>query len=172
VYVPNSESGTVDVIDPRAETNDLGNSLTRIDPKTGKPGAPIPVDDPYNMYFSSDGRDATHLYATNRAEGSISLISFRTRRQVAKWRIPGGGSPDMGGVSADGKVLWLSGRYTGVVSAISTRNGQQLAKIPVGAGPQGLCVWPQPGRYSLEHTGILSGRVEALEAVLSRRRAG
>jgi YVTN family beta-propeller protein len=100
-------------------------------------------------------RDSKYLYATNRGEGSISVISFRTRRVVATWRIPGGGSPDMGGVSADGKVLWLSGRYSGVVYAISTRNGKLLARIPVGAGPHGLCVWPQPGRYSLGHTGIL-----------------
>ena len=83
------------------------------------------------------------------------MISFETRKQVAKWRIPGGGSPDMGGVSADGKVLWLSGRYDAVVYAISTRDGRLLAKIPVGRGPHGLCVWPQPGRYSLGHTGIL-----------------
>ncbi len=307
VYVPNSQSNTVDVIDPSTRkivehfavgalpqhvvpswdlktlyvTNDLGNSLTPIDPRTGKPGRPIAVEDPYNMYFTPSGRyaivvaerlrkldfrdahtfalhksvympcvgpdhmdfsargdyalvscefsgqlvkiDVAHervlgtlslpgggqpqdvklspdgkvfyvadmragglweidgerlkvigflrtglgvhglypsrnskyLYATNRGEGSISVISFRTRKVVAKWRIPGGGSPDMGGVSADGKVLWLSGRYSGVVYAISTRNGRLLARIPVGAGPHGLCVWPQPGRYSLGHTGIL-----------------
>ena len=65
------------------------------------------------------------------------------------------GTPDMGGVSADGRVLWLTGRYSGVVYAISTRSGRLLAKIPVGSGPHGLCVWPQPGRYSLGHTGIL-----------------
>jgi len=52
-------------------------------------------------------------------------------------------------------VLWLSGRYNGVVYAISTKNGRLLARIVVGAGPHGLCVWPQPGRYSLGHTGIL-----------------
>jgi DNA-binding beta-propeller fold protein YncE len=309
VYVPNSESASVDVIDPRTYrivehfavgalpqhvvpawdlrtlyvTNDLGNSLTPIDPRTGKPGRPIPVDDPYNMYFTPDGRyaivvaerlrrldfrdphtfrlrhslvvpcagvdhldfsadgsyllascefsgrlvkvdvrrqrvvrvlelpdgpagmpqdvklspdgsrfyvadlhagglwevdgarltvigflrtgigvhglyasrDGRFLYATNRGEGSVSVISFRTGRQVAKWRIPGGGSPDMGGVSADGRVLWLSGRYDGVVYAISTRTGRLLAKIPVGQGPHGLCVWPQPGRYSLGHTGVM-----------------
>ncbi len=309
IYVPNSESNTVDVIDPKTYkivehfavgtlpqhvvpawdlktlyvTNDLGNSLTPINPRTGKPGTPIPVDDPYNMYFTPNGRYAivvaerlhrldfrnaqtfrlhrsvpvpcsgvdhmdfsadgsyliascefsgqlvkvnvaqervvgvlnlpdgsmgmpqdvklspdgkvfyvadmhanglweidgaslkvigflptgrgTHglypsrnsklLYVTNRSEGSISVVSFRTRKVVAKWWIPGGGSPDMGGVSADGKVLWLSGRYSGVVYAISTANGKLLAKIPVGSGPHGLCVWPQPGRYSLGHTGIL-----------------
>jgi DNA-binding beta-propeller fold protein YncE len=264
-------------------TNDLGNTLTPINPRTGKPGATIPVEDPYNMYFTVNGRyaivvaerlhrldfrnahtfalhhslavpctgvdhldfsadgsyliascefsgqmvkvDVAHervvgvlnlpdgsagmpqdvklspdgkvfyvadmhanglweidgarlkvigflptgtgvhglyvsrnsklLYATNRGEGSISVISFATRKVVTKWRIPGGGSPDMGGVSADGKVLWLSGRYNGVVYAISTVTGRLLARIPVGSGPHGLCIWPQPGRYSLGHTGIL-----------------
>jgi YVTN family beta-propeller protein len=307
VYVPNSDSGTVDVIDQRTfkvvehfavgqlpqhvvpawdlktlyVTNDLGNSLTPIDPDTGKPGKPIPVDDPYNMYFTPDGRyaivvaerlhrldfrdahtfalhhalsvpcsgvdhmdfsadgtyaivscefsgqllkvniaqervegvltlrpgaapqdvklspdgsvfyvadldaggvwlvdgehfrvlgfvptglgahglyparDARYLYVTNRSEGSISVISFATRRVVKKWNIPGGGSPDMGNVSANGKILWVTGRYNGVVYAISTVTGRLLAKIPVGAGPHGLCVWPEPGRYSLGHTGIL-----------------
>jgi YVTN family beta-propeller protein len=305
VYVPNSRSNTVDVIDPHTfrviahfavgglpqhvvpswdlrrlwVTNDTGNSLTPIDPRTGKPGRPVPVDDPYNMYFTPDGRyaivvaernrrldfrdaqtmrihhrltvpcagvdhvdfsadgryllascefsgqlvkvdvrservlgtlavggmpqdvklspdgrvfyvadmtrggllevdgrrlrqvgflptgagthglypsrDAKLLYVTNRGAGSISVVSFRTRKVVATWRIPGGGSPDMGGVSADGRVLWVSGRYNAVVYAISTRNGRLLARIPVGSGPHGLCVWPQPGRFSLGHTGIL-----------------
>jgi DNA-binding beta-propeller fold protein YncE len=100
-------------------------------------------------------RDARYLYVTNRAAGSISVVSFKTRRIVTTWHIPGGGSPDMGNISADGKVLWLSGRWNGVVYAIDTRNGRLLARIPVGAGPHGLCVWPQPGRYSLGHTGIL-----------------
>ena len=92
---------------------------------------------------------------SNRGDGSISVLSFASRKVVRTWRLPGGGSPDMGGVSADGKVLWLSGRYNRVVYAISTRDGTLLARIPVGAGPHGLCVWPQPGRYSLGHTGIL-----------------
>jgi hypothetical protein len=33
--------------------------------------------------------------------------------------------------------------------------GETIARIPVGAGPHGLSVWPQPGRHSLGHTGIL-----------------
>jgi DNA-binding beta-propeller fold protein YncE len=72
---------------------------------------------------------------------------------VEKWQLPGG-SPDMGGVSADGKVLWLSGRYNKEVYAIDTQGGKLLARIRVGKGPHGLCVYPQPGRYSLGHTGV------------------
>jgi YVTN family beta-propeller protein len=100
-------------------------------------------------------RDSRYLYVANRGEGTISLLSFATRKVVRKWRIPGRASPDMGGVSADGKVLWLSGRYHHEVYAIDTRTGRLLARIKVGTEPHGLCVWPQPGRYSLGHTGIL-----------------
>jgi YVTN family beta-propeller protein len=100
-------------------------------------------------------RTSTRLFVTNRDEGSISIIDLASRRQVAKWRLPGGGSPDMGNFSADGTVLWLSGRYNSVVYAIRTTDGHVIARIPVGAGPHGLCVWPVPGRYSLGHTGIL-----------------
>jgi YVTN family beta-propeller protein len=306
IYVPNSKSDTVDVIDPRTSrivghfavgglpqhivpsydlktlyvTNDSGNSLTPIDPRTGKPGPTIPVDDPYNMYFTPDGRfaivvaerlhrlhfrdahtfhlrhslpvqcrgvdhidfsadgryliascefsgqlikvdvqqqrvvgtlslrpgampqdvklspdgrvfyvadmmsnglwkvdgrrlrvigflptgrgahglypsrDARLLYVSNRNAGTISVVSFATGKVVTTWRVPGG-SPDMGGVSANGKVLWLSGRYDGAVYAINTTTGRLIHRIRVGAGPHGLAVWPQPGRYSLGHTGIM-----------------
>lgn len=306
VYVPNSESDTVDVIDPATGSivehvavpkepqhvvpsydlktlwvnSDQGNALTPIDPATGKPGTPVPVDDPYNLYFTPDGkyavvmaerlkridfrdpqtmalkhslavpcagvnhadfsadgryfivscefsgqilkvdtekqeligtidlpnggmpqdvktapdgsvfyvadmdangvwlidgdtftkpdfiptgkgahglyvsRDSRTLYVTNRGEGSISTLDLATHKVTAKWAIPGGGSPDMGGVSADGTSLWLAGRYDGVVYEISTTDGKLLRKIPVGRSPHGLCVYPQPGRYSLGHTGV------------------
>lgn len=309
VYVPNSLSNTVDVISQRTlkivahfpvgalpqhvtpsydlrtlyVDNDLGNSLTPIDPRTARPGRPIPVEDPYNLYFTPDGRfaiivaerlqrldfrdpdtmrlvhslpvpecrgvdhmdfsangryayascefagrmieidlntqqvirtlmvnngdaspqdvklspdgrtlytadqqnggvweidpssfrvigflrtgagahglypsrDARVMYVANRQAGSISVVSFSTRRVIRTWQLPLPASPDMGGVSADGNTLWLSGRYNGVVYAIDTRTGRLRAVIPVGDGPHGLCVWPQPGRYSLGHTGIL-----------------
>jgi YVTN family beta-propeller protein len=106
----------------------------------------------HGLYVS---RDSKYLYIANRGEGSVSLLDFSTKALVSKWQIPGGGSPDMGGVSADGKVLWLSGRYHGEVYALDTGDGHLIAKIKVGTQPHGLCIWPQPGRYSLGHTGIL-----------------
>ncbi|WP_189189096.1 YncE family protein [Streptomyces albiflavescens] len=307
VYVPNTLSNTVTVIDPKTYrvigtipvgtqpqhvvpswdmktlwvNNDKGNSLTPIDPKTGKAGKPVSVHDPYNLYFTPNGkyaivmasldrelvfrdphtmkrlktepvscygvnhadfsvdgryfiascefsgellkvdtqkmkvvaqqklplhgsmpqdvkispngkrfyiadmkangvwvldgdkftkptllptgkgthglyvsRDSREMYISNRGEGSISIFDFTKNRLTKKWRLPQGGSPDMGGVSADGKVLWLSGRYDSEVYAIDTRTGVLLDRIPVGSGPHGLAVYPQPGRYSLGHTGI------------------
>ena len=98
-------------------------------------------------------RDSKVFYVSNRGEGTISLLDPKTRKVSTTWKIPGGGSPDMGGVSADGKVLWLSGRYNAEVYALDTSDGHLVARIKVGKGPHGLCVYPQPGRYSLGHTG-------------------
>jgi DNA-binding beta-propeller fold protein YncE len=309
VYVPNTMSNTVTIISQRTlkvvgqfttgelpqhvtpawdlktlyVDNDLGNSLTPLNPRTGKPGTPIPVEDPYNLYFTPDGRyaivvaeallkldfrdphtmrlahslsipdcrgidhmdfsadgryafascefagrmvkvdlrsqrvvdtvilgngqtspqdvklspdgrvlysadqvsgglweidpqtfkvigflrtgagahglypsrNAQDMYVSNRQAGTISVVDFATRKVVRTWAIPRPASPDMGGVSADGSTLWLSGRYNAEVYAIDTRTGKLRARIPVGQGPHGLCVWPQPGQYSLGHTGIM-----------------
>ncbi|QVI21728.1 YncE family protein [Nocardia tengchongensis] len=314
VYVPNSESHTISVIDPDTfqvvdtfpsggsepqhvvpaydlqtlyANNDLpigSGSLLPIDPRTGKPGEPIPVRDPYNMYFTADGkyalvvaeadrsldfydphswqklhdisvpechgvnhmdftadgrtalvscefggrmavvdiagltllrmidlpggssgmpqdvklapdgrtffvadmmaggvyvfdaqtfdntgfirtgggthglyitRDSKRMLITNRGEGSISVWDFATGRLGDTWRIPGGGSPDMGNLSADGRVFWVSGRNHGEVYAIDIVDWKLLARIPVGRGAHGLTIWPQPGRYSTGHTGVM-----------------
>src|SRR5438874_9928670 len=84
VYAPTSHDGSVTVIDPRRYrvvrtfptgdlpqhvvpsydlatlwvANNLGNTLTPIDPVTGREGTRVPVDDPYNLYFTVDGRFA------------------------------------------------------------------------------------------------------------------
>ncbi|MFJ8014246.1 YncE family protein [Streptomyces sp. NPDC096339] len=105
----------------------------------------------HGLYVS---RDSKEMYVSNRGEGTISIFDFPKNKLTKKWELPDGGSPDMGGVSADGKVLWLSGRYNSEVYAIDTVTGKELARIPVGSGPHGLAVYPQPGRYSLGHTGI------------------
>jgi len=115
----------------------------------------------HGLYPSRDGKK---LYVTNRGThmgdvkphgmGSVSVIDFATRKIEKTWTIPGGGSPDMGNVSADGKTLWLSGRFDNVVYAIDTATGS-VKTIPVGTEPHGLTVWPQPGRYSLGHTGVM-----------------
>ena len=115
----------------------------------------------HGLYPSRDGKS---LYVANRGgnevhgkpggKGSVSVIDFATRKVTVTWPIAGGGSPDMGNVSADGKYLWLSGRYDDVVYRFDTRSGA-VDKIKVGKEPHGLTVWPQPGRYSLGHTGNL-----------------
>ena len=113
----------------------------------------------HGLYPSRDGKD---LYVANRGShstrgaphgrGSIAVIDFATGKVERTWPIPGGGSPDMGNVSIDGRQLWLSGRYDNVVYDIDTTNGS-VKTVAVSQEPHGLTVWPQPGRYSLGHTG-------------------
>ena len=113
----------------------------------------------HGLYPSRDGKE---LYVANRGshstrgaphgKGSIAVLDFMTGKVEHVWPIPGGGSPDMGNVSVDGKQLWLSGRFDNVVYDIDTTSGA-VKTIPVGQEPHGLTVWPQPGRYSLGHTG-------------------
>jgi DNA-binding beta-propeller fold protein YncE len=83
------------------------------------------------------------------------VISVATNRIDDTWSAPPGGTPDMGGISADGKTLWLSGRDSGHVYGWNTRTGKLIANIYVGGSPHGIAVWPQPGRYSLGHTGTM-----------------
>ena len=115
----------------------------------------------HGLYPSRDGKQ---LYVANRGShrihgpklgnGSVAVIDFASEKIVARWPVPGGGSPDMGNVSADGKYLWLAARFDDVIYRFDTGNGA-VAQVKVGAEPHGLTVWPQPGRYSLGHTGNL-----------------
>jgi DNA-binding beta-propeller fold protein YncE len=98
-------------------------------------------------------RDARRVFVANRDAGTVSVLNARSLHQTALSRIPGRGSPDMGGVTADGRELWLSGRYDAEVYVFSTSTGRLKRCISVRPGPHGLLVWPQPGRFSRGHTG-------------------
>jgi len=115
----------------------------------------------HGLYPSRDGkklyianRGSHRIHGPRRGPGSVAVMDFASEKIVANWAVPGGGSPDMGNVTADGKYLWLSGRYDDVVYRFDTASGA-VQQIAVGQEPHGLTVWPQPGRYSLGHTGNL-----------------
>ncbi len=145
-YVADMKSDGVHLVD--------GESFTKIGFIATGVGA-------HGLYPSRDGRK---LYVANRGsnkvwgpprgKGSVSVIDFATRKVETTWPIPGGGSPDMGNVSADGRTLWLSGRYDDLIYVIDTATGETKT-IASPKEPHGLTVWPQPGRYSLGHTGNL-----------------
>ena len=140
-YVADMMAGGVHIVDAR------GHAMREVGfLKTGQ--------ETHGIYPSRDGR---YLYVSNRGapnrKGSVAVVDPVAGRVVAVWTIPGGGTPDMGGVSADGRELWLSGRRDNVVYVWDTRTGRLTHVIRVGVEPHGLAVWPQPGRYSLGHTG-------------------
>ena len=104
----------------------------------------------HGIYPDREGR---RMFVSNRDAGSVSVLDASSLAITATWKIPGGGSPDMGGVTSDGSQLWLSGRYNAEVYVLNTATGALIRRIRVNAGPHGLLVWPQPGSFSLGHTG-------------------
>jgi len=144
-YVADMKAGGVFLVDPVAfkRTGFI---------RTGKGTHGLyPSRDGKSLYVTNRGWDT--IFGGRRGPGSISVLDFASKKVVATWPIPGGGSPDMGDVSADGSELWVSGRYDNEVYVFDTKSGALTHRIPVGREPHGLCVWPQPGRYSLGHTG-------------------
>ena len=143
-YVAELQSGGVFLVDGETFT-EVGFIATGV----GSHGL-YPSRDAKKLYVINRG--TARVYGPPRGKGSVAVIDFATRKVEATWVIPGGGSPDMGNVSADGRQLWVSGRYDDVVYVIDTTSGE-VRSIRAGKEPHGLTVWPQPGRYSLGHTG-------------------
>jgi YVTN family beta-propeller protein len=140
----------------------MADGVHVVDPETFKQYAFVPTGvGAHGLYPSRDGkllyvanRGSNYVHGKPKGKGSVSVIDFATGKVLKTWPVPGGGSPDMGGVSADGKHLWLSGRYDDVVYRFDTSSGA-VDFVAVGKQPHGLAVWPQPGRYNLGHTGNL-----------------
>ena len=133
-------------------TNQGRMGVSVVDPSTMKEIQFIPTG--RGAHGLQVSRDTKSLYVSNRLEGSISVIDFATRSEVAKWQIPGGGSPDMLQLNPEGTQLWASGRYHRTVYVFDTKTGSVIAKIPVGAEDHGLTYFPNVGKYSIGHNGV------------------
>jgi YVTN family beta-propeller protein len=144
-YVADMKKKGMHVIDPAAM-----RYLAFI--PTGKGAHGITIGRGGGLFYISN-RGWNTIMGGRRGPGSISVLDPRTQKVLETWPIPKGGSPDMGNVSADGKELWLSGRHDDEVYVFDTSTGKLTDRIAVGREPHGLTVWPQPGRYSLAHTG-------------------
>ena len=139
----------------------LAGGVFEIDGDTFTPTQFIPTG--VGAHGITPSRDGTHLYVANRGSmlidgpphgpGNVSVLDVASSSVVGRWDVPGGGSPDMGNLDASGTQLWLSGRFDSEVYDFDTSTGALVARIAVGHGPHGLTVWPQPGRFSLGHTG-------------------
>jgi YVTN family beta-propeller protein len=100
----------------------------------------------HGFAMSHDGRT---LYVTNRLGGTVSRIDVATRKVTGTFTV--GGSPDMIQVAPDGKTLWTSNRFDGTVTVLDATTGAVVRTITVGAGPHGLCMFPQPAKFSTGH---------------------
>jgi YVTN family beta-propeller protein len=93
--------------------------------KTGK-GA-------HNFRSLGDGR---HVFVSNRVDNTISLIDQSTLEKLYDIAVPGG--PDCMDVSADGKTLWVTMRWSKKVGVVDIAARKLIDSIPVGRSPHGI----------------------------------
>ncbi len=181
IYVPNSGSNTVDIIDPKTfrvirhfavgrqpqhvvpsydlkklwVLNDLGDSLTRIDPATGQKGETVKVQDPYNMYYTPDGK-----YAIVVAE-RLRRLDFRnpqTMKLEHSTPVPCRGVDHID-FSADGTYFIASCEFSAEVLKVDVASRQVMGtlKLQPGAMPQDVKLSPD-GRVfyvaDMHHDGL------------------
>jgi YVTN family beta-propeller protein len=164
VYVPDNDSNDVRVIDPKTFKvvrtfavgqepqhitpswnlrhlyvgNVYSNSLTEIDPKTGRPGRTISVPDPYNLYFTPDGRHAIDV-----AEGHDTLFFY----DPTTWKLQGSlaipyRGPDHMDFSANGRYFLISTEYAGVVVKVQVSPRKILGTVSLGGSTVDVKVSP------------------------------
>lgn len=175
VYVPNAGSGTVDVIDPATfqiidhfkvdqiphhitpswdmahlyVNNTESNTLTEIDPRSGKPTRTIPVEDPYNLYFTTDGSKAIVV-----AERFLRL-DFRDPRTWELIRtvpIPWPGVDHLD-FSADGRFLVASTEFSGYVAKVDVVEMELTGQTKVGGLPIDVRLSPDGSVFYVANQG-------------------
>jgi YVTN family beta-propeller protein len=187
VYVPNSKSNTVDVIDQRTAkvvehfavgalpqhvtpswdlrtlwvTNDQGNSLTPIDPRTGRHGRAVTVLDPYNLYFTADGRRAI-VVAEGHRELDFREPHTMLLRRVLK--VPGCAGVDHMDYTADGRRALVSCEFAGRAIIVDLRRERVVRSIHLRAGamPQDAKLSPDGRVFYV--ADMMSGGVWLIDA--------
>ena len=180
IYVPNRGENTVSVIDPatlkvidkfkvginpqhvvpswdlqmlwvanNAEGRTDG-SLTPVDPKTGKPGKSIPVDDPYNMYFSPDGQLAIVVAEAYKRLDFRDARTMKMVYSIATPKCPGINHADF---SIDGRFALFTCEFGGALTKIDLVNRKVVDTIklsPYFNRPDALAAIAAPGKKPLK----------------------
>jgi len=157
VYVPNSVSNTVDVIDPTTfrvvdhfavgatpqhvvpsydlstlyVNDNKGNTLTPIDPRTGRPGPPIAVDDPYNLYFTPDGAHALVMAERN---SRIDVRDPKTFARQTSIPVPHAGV-NHADFTPNGRIMIASCEFSGYLVRVDLTTMTITGELNVGGMP-------------------------------------
>jgi YVTN family beta-propeller protein len=189
VYVPNSRSQSVDVINPRTfkiirhfrvgvypqhitpswdlkhlyVNNTASNSLTVINPRTGRPTGTIPVQDPYNLYFTPDGATAIVVAETVHR---LDLRDPHTWALKASIPIPAAG-PNHLDFSADGSYLLISNEFDGNIVKVDLRLRRPTGKLLVGGSPVDVKLSPDGSVFFVANQGL--GGVSVIDPLQMRQ---
>jgi YVTN family beta-propeller protein len=189
VYVPNTLSGTVSVIDPRTfrviktlvvggqphhvtpawnlttlYVDNPGNgTLDPIAPRTATLRPRVHVADPYNLYFTPDGTKALVVAEYDRI---IEFRDARTWKVLKRVFIPWPGVDHMD-FSADGRYVLASCEYSGEVVRVDTRRMAITGKLHVGGLPIDVKLSPDGSVFFVANQGL--GGVSVIDPVRMRQ---
>lgn len=157
VYVPNSDAASVSVIDPATMkvvdrfnvgtrphhvtpswdltklyvNNTEGNTLTELDPHTGRPIRNIPITDPYNLYFTPGGDKA--IVVAERFQ-RLDFYNAEDWSFIKSVGIPWAGV-DHADFSADGRYFFASCEFSGQLVKVDTEAMAVVGRTNVGSLP-------------------------------------
>ncbi|HEY6378934.1 MAG TPA: hypothetical protein VI316_07120 [Candidatus Dormibacteraeota bacterium] len=175
VYVPNSSSNTVTVIDPATMTviaqlkvgripehvapaYDLSRlyvdsegawNLGVLDPRTGTITGTVSVPDPYNLYFTPDGTKAIVV------QENLGRLEFRDPHT---WKVIGEVPMGVRGAdhldfTADGRFLLVTMEFTGVVTKVDVTAMRVVGYLFVGGLPIDVRLSPDGSVFFIANQG-------------------
>jgi YVTN family beta-propeller protein len=174
VYVPNSDNGTVTVIDPVtfrvlytipagsiphhvAPAWDLSKlyvdeersgALMVIDPRSGRPVSTVNVPDPYNLYFSPDGTTAVVV------EEAFRRLEFRDRTTFAlRGTLALGPGIDHLDFSADGNYFLITAEWSGEIFRVDVHTMKVTGAMNVGGLPIDVRLSPDGSVFFVANQG-------------------
>jgi YVTN family beta-propeller protein len=176
VYVPNSIANTLHVIDPKTfkiiathavglephhvtpswdltrlyVTNTRGDSLTEIDPQTGAVTRTIPVIDPYNLYFTPDGRMAI---AVAERFKRLDFLDLKTWKLIKSVRVEWPGVDHLA-FSRDGSYLVASCEWSGRIVKVDLNKLELVANMALGKLPIDIVRPPRQNLMFVADQGV------------------
>lgn len=176
VYVPTAAANKLHVIDPKTftivatydvgqephhvtpswdltrlyVTNTGGNTLSEIDPQTGEITRTIPVTDPYNLYFTPDGKMA--IVVAER----FKRLDFRDPKT---WKLIKSAHVEWPGVdhlafSRDGSYLVASCEWSGRIVKVDLRKLELVANMALGKLPIDVVRPPRQNLVFIADQGV------------------
>jgi YVTN family beta-propeller protein len=176
VYVPTARGNTVHVIDPKTfkiiathpvdqaphhvtpswdlsrlyVNNTAGNTLSVIDPATGGVTGVIPVEDPYNLYFTPDGKMAVvvaerYMRIDFRDPGTWKLI----KSVPVPWR-----GVNHVAFSRDGSYLVASCEWSGRIVKVDLTKLELVADMALGKLPIDVARPPRQNLMFIADQGV------------------
>jgi YVTN family beta-propeller protein len=176
VYVPNAAAGTLQIIDPKTfeiiathnvgrsphhvtpswdltrlyVMNTGGNSLTVINPASGEIDGEIRVVDPYNLYFTPDGKMAVVVAERHKR---LDFRDLRTWKLIKSVPVEWAGVDHLA-FSRDGAYLVASCEWSARIVKVDLKKLELVADLALGKLPVDVVRPPRQNLMFIADQGV------------------